>query len=70
MYQAQGMHCKTNFSDKGLGLWKLSGSEAERYAKKKETTSKQQIILKYRHMNEDDTEYGGTYLNPGLPRQH
>ena len=34
------------------------------------TTSKQQIILKYRHMNEDDTEYGGTYLNPGLPRQH
>ena len=68
MYQAQGMHCKTNFSDKGLGLWKLSGSEVERYAKKKETTSKQQIILKCRDMNEDDTEYGGTYLNPGLPR--
>ena len=22
------------------------------------------------YMNEDDTEYGGTYLNPGLPRQH
>lgn len=35
-----------------------------------ETTSKQQIILKYRDMNEEDTEYGGTYPNSGLPRQH
>ena len=45
-----------------------SVSKAERCAKKK-NTGKEQMILKYRDLNEDATKYGGTSPNPGLPRQ-